>query len=425
MDLKSFFEHEVKPALGCTEPGAVAYAASVAAKRLDGPPRHIHLRLSANVYKNGASVGIPGTDGLRGNLMAAALGAFGGDPDKGLQALENLTDSAVSTARAMVEAGQVTQEVQHEAPKVYAEVEMLRQGESATAIVAHQHDNLVEIRQNGQTVHFGEDCDGATGIPSYLRDLVRLSFEELWTAAGDIDGEIEKFLLTGVKMNMDVAKTGMEAPWGLAVGYARRKELAEQALELQLKAWTAAAADVRMAGGAMPVMSSAGSGNHGLTAIIPPAILAEKLGKSERELAEALALSHLVTGAVKAKIGRLTPICGCAVAAGAGAAAALARLMGGTPLQGESAVNFVISSVMGMICDGAKATCALKVSTAAGEAYSAAQLALDGRKIETQEGIIGPEFTTNTTAVGELCKIGFAAVDGTILRLINQYGLPC
>ncbi len=421
MDLHAFFNNEVKPALGCTEPGAVAFAASSGAKYLAGPPKHIHLRLSANIYKNGQSVGIPGTPGLKGNLLAAALGALGGDPEKGLLSLENIDDDCISTAAAMLNAGSLTQEVVHDTPNVYVEVEMLRQGESVTAVVAHSHDNLVEVIHNKRIVFQGQENEGGSGrLPSYLSELSRLNFADLWELAATINEEDEAFLLQGAEMNLHVATEGLERPWGLGSGYITAEQMNQDDLAWVIRAWSAAAADVRMDGGPWPVMSSAGSGNHGLTAIIPPALAARYWKCSDRELAEALALSHLVTGAVKAKTGRLTPVCGCSIAAGAGAAAALTRLAKGTAAQAEQASSYVLSSVLGMICDGAKSTCALKVGTAAGEAYMGMLLATNGSKFTSQQGIIGTSFKNNALAVGELSGVGFAAVDAVILRLLDS-----
>ncbi|QGY40438.1 serine dehydratase subunit alpha family protein [Pseudodesulfovibrio cashew] len=421
MDLHVFFANEVKPALGCTEPGAVALAASAGARHLAGPPKHIHLRLSANIYKNGQSVGIPGTPGLSGNLLAAALGALGGDPDKGLQSLEGIDESAINKATEMLDSGCLTQEVVNDVPNVYAEVEMLRQGESVTSVVAYAHDQIVEITHNRNTVFEGQEGDSGSGrLPSYLATLMRMEFSEMWELAGSIDDELETFLLQGAEMNLNVAKQGLERPWGLAAGYVAAANMREADLPAMIRAWSSAAADVRMDGGKWPVMSSAGSGNHGLTAIIPPALAAKTWNRSDRELAEALALSHLVTGAIKAKTGRLTPVCGCSIAAGAGAAAALTRLAKGSAEQAEQASAYVLSSVLGMICDGAKGTCALKVGTAASEAYLGMLLATKGKGLSSQQGIIGPRFTSNAKAVGELSGVGFAAVDAVIIRLMNQ-----
>lgn len=271
MDLHAFFNNEVKPALGCTEPGAVALAACAGAKYLAGPPRHIHLRLSANIYKNGQSVGIPGTPGLRGNLLAAALGALGGNPEKGLQSLENIDEECIAKATAMLEAGSLTQEVVNDTPSVYAEVELIRQGESVTSVVAHAHDQIVEITRNKTTVFEGQEGEsGSVRLPAYLAELMKLDFSQLWDLAGEISAEDEAFLLEGAEMNLRVARKGLDRPWGLGSGFITAEKAETNDLGLTIRAWAAAAADVRMDGGKWPVMSSAGSGNHGLTAIIPP-----------------------------------------------------------------------------------------------------------------------------------------------------------
>lgn len=443
MDIAAFFAAEVKPALGCTEPGAVALAAATAARHLPGPPERIHLRLSANIYKNGQSVGIPGAQGLRGNMLASALGALAGDADMGLQALASVTADDVAAARALTERGAVTQEIVQDVPTVYAEAELYRPGHLVVAVVAGRHDRVAEVRHNGQVVYRAEDALGGDSLPPYMADLQRAAFDDLWNWADGIDADLARDLLRGAEMNLAVAEQGLTSPWGLAVGHTLGQALrggdcpsncapdtsvpgscAHDAcgpdISARVKATTAAAADVRMAGANQPVMSSAGSGNHGLTAIIPPALAARAWGRSDAELARALALSHLVTGAVKARTGRLTPLCGCAVAAGAGAAAALVRLAGGTPAQAEQAVALVFSSVMGMICDGAKGGCALKVGTAAAEAWSAAQLALHGPGMTGAEGIVSPDFRASLRSLGEVSSLGFAAVDVAIIRLLER-----
>ncbi|WP_027367039.1 serine dehydratase subunit alpha family protein [Desulfocurvibacter africanus] len=422
MDLQAFFRNEVKPALGCTEPACVALAAAAAARQLGSSLERIHLRLSANIAKNGMHVGIPGAPGLRGNLLAAALGALAGEPDKGLLVLERVAPQDVAAAKALLEAGAVSLEIVHDVPAVYAEAELTgRDGRSASAVVAFAHDFLHEVRREGLVVsRAGEAQSGRSDLPSYIKDLSRLSFSQIWSLAESIDEGLQAFLLHGAAMNLKVAEEGLASPWGLGVGHGLRQCGPANDLLWDIKAWSAAAADVRMAGGSQAVMSSAGSGNHGLTAIIPPALYARASGCDDRALSEALALSHLVTGYIKARTGKLTPVCGCAVAAGSGAAAALTRLNGGTPRQAEAAIGNVLSAVLGMICDGAKASCALKVSTAAGEAFTAARLALHGAGISDRQGVIGLDFSDNARVVGELSSLGFGAVDGVILRLLDS-----
>lgn len=419
MDLRSFFEQEVKPALGCTEPGAVALAAATAARALPGEVKSIRLRLSANIFKNGIAVGIPGTRGLRGNLLAAALGALCGDPGKGLLVLENVPEAAVEKARRMVEKGLVTQEVVPDVPSVFVEALLSGEGHTAAAVISGRHDRVVEVRADGEVTRRLLEADtNLQGRPAYIEELSNQDMEGLWVLCGSIDGETERFLLDGVRMNREVADRGIESPWGLGVGYS----LAESGDDLlfRIKALAGAAADVRMDGGPWPVMSSAGSGNHGITAILPVAVVAEAWGKSSRELAEALALSHLVTGLIKAYTGRLTPTCGCVIAAGAGAAAGIVRLGGGTPLQAERAVASLVSSLLGVLCDGAKGSCALKVSAGAGEAYLSARLALEGRGVSGRQGVILPGLKETAHAVAEISRHGMAAVDATVLRLLEE-----
>lgn len=420
MDLESFLQGEVKPALGCTEPGAVALAVSTAAARLGGPPDSVHLRMSANIYKNGVGVGIPYTLGLRGNMMAAALGAVAGDPEKGLMCLTEITEDDVHRAGAMIEAGAVSWEIVDDVPSVYVEAELKRGTDKASAVVSDLHDTVVEIRVNGNTVLREDPSLGSLRGGSYVNDLLAMDFGGLWRLAGDFGPQVESELLEGPAMNMALAEAGLSADWGMRIGRTLLSGAPGGDLLWRAKAYSAAAADARMDGANLPAMSSAGSGNHGIVALIPPALAAADMGKSARELAEAVALSHLVTGYIKARTGRLTPICGCSVAAGAGAASALVRLSGGGPVKAEAAAANVLASLLGMICDGAKAGCALKVATAAGEAVTSAFLALHGAGIAERDGVLGLDISTNSRAVGEISKIGFGGVDHVLLGLMAR-----
>ena len=419
MDLRSFFEQEVKPALGCTEPGAVALAAATASRALEERAGSIRLRLSANVFKNGISVGIPGTRGLRGNLMAAALGALCGNPDKGLLVLEEIADSDVEQARTMVDDGSVTQEVVPDVPSVFVEALLAGAGHTASAVISGRHDRVVEVRRDGEVIRRLLEADtNLKGRPGYLEELLEQDMGGLWSLSGTIEEDTEKFLLDGVRMNWEVAGQGTATSGGRGGGHALAS--GGDSLLYRVKTVAAAAADVRMDGGPWPVMSSAGSGNHGITAILPVAEVAEAWGNSPRELAEALALSHLVTGFIKGHTGRLTPTCGCVIAAGAGAAAGIVRLGGGTPVQAERAVASLVSSLLGVLCDGAKGSCALKVSAGAGEAYLSAVMALKGNGVSDRQGVIVPALREAAKAVAEISRHGMAAVDAAVLRLLEE-----
>lgn len=421
MDLHQFFRDEVKPALGCTEPGAVAYAAAVAARHFDGTPETITLQLSLSMFKNGRDVGIPGTGGLRGNRLAGALGALGGDPDKGLMALESVAPEVLATAQALLDGGKVVEEVVTGVPGVYVAVTLRKGWHSTVVTVSGRHDRVAAIVRDDVVVFEAEEVRGEAqpGIPSYLEELRSMHFAQLWELAGSVDAELEAFLLQGADMNMAVARMGLESGWGLGVGHTLAAHAAKADLHARIRFMAGAAADVRMAGAPQPVMSSAGSGNHGITATIPVAVAAEGVGATPRVLAEALALSHLVTGYLKAYTGRLTPVCGCSVAAGAGAAAGIVRVLGGNAVQSERAVASLMASLMGMLCDGAKGSCGLKVATAAGEAYAAALLGMDQRGVQQQEGVVHTDIATTARALARLSGEGFAAADAVMVELLG------
>lgn len=422
MELHTFFDNEVKPAMGCTEPVAVALATARAKNVLGKNPDTIALRLSGNIYKNGRDVGIPGTNGLKGNLIAAALGALAGDAAKGLMVLEKVPAVAVTQAKAMVDKGNVRVEVAEKVPNVYVEATLTAGDDTVSVTIANRHDKVTLILKNGKEVFKAESetvAAGGNGKPDYLAELMTMDMPKLWELAGSIDKELEEFLLQGRDMNIAAALMGSKGEWGLSVGRAilEQGKVGGDVLS-KVKGYTGAAADVRMSGASMPIMSSAGSGNHGITAVVPLNVLAEDIKASPRQLAEALALSHLVTGFIKGYIGRLTPICGCAVAAGAGAAAGLTRLMGGSPEQAELAVASILASLMGMICDGAKGSCALKVSTAAGEAYLTAVMAMEKRGVQQREGIVSTDMKTTARALSTLSTEAFASLDKVMVDIL-------
>lgn len=422
MNISTFIREEVKPALGCTEPGAVALAASVAARELASDVERIHLKLSANIFKNGLSVGIPGLKGKRGNLLAAALGALGGNPGKGLMVLEGIGEETQQKALRMLQSGGVTQEVVQDVPSVYVEADVYGGGHSASCVVSGKHDRVVEVRKDGNITRRLLEVDSTSQTrPRHVDELMNMGMKELWELADQITQEDEEFLVSGAEMNLKVAEAGLKEPWGIGVGYTiNMQDFSREDILMGIKAVCGAAADVRMAGGSYPVMSSAGSGNHGITAILPPTIVAKRLKKDKRSLAEALALSHMVTSAIKAHTGRLTPICGCAVAAGSGAAAAIVRLCGGTYQQAQQAVGFLAASLLGMICDGAKEACALKVSTAAGEAYTSALLALKDRSFPVAQGLISEDFVETARSIGLLSREGMVTTDLVMLKRLSE-----
>lgn len=390
MDMKFFLAQEVKPALGCTEPGAVALAAAIAAGKHAYPIEKIDIRMSVNIFKNGRSVGLPGQEGLRGNVLAAAIGALGGDPDKGLMVLEGVPSEVVKKAEVLVKDNRVSQSIAENVPGMWVEVTVSGQGHTAQCTLAHKHDRVEKITVDGNSVFEAPAVAGGGGVDKVFDEIRAYDMDDLWTLALNIDDEEVKTLLEGAKMNIVVAEAGLAKDWGLGAGVERPD--ADKSLGARVRRAAAAASEVRMAGGNFPVMSSAGSGNHGITAIIPLVVAARELNINDNKLAQCLALSHLVCSFLKAHTGRLTPICGCAVAAGAGAAAGLVMMRGGSARQAEHAVGSFVASLVGMLCDGAKETCSLKVGTAAAEAWTSADLALHGGGVKIEQGLAAPSL---------------------------------
>ncbi len=416
MDLRQFFTNEVKPSLGCTEPGAIAYAAAKAASTFTGTLASITLRMSMSIYKNGRSVGIPGTDGLQGTSMAAALGAIAGDASKGLMALDSMDPEKLKRAVRFANEGRVHEDVVKGTPSVWVEVELAGDGHTSLCRVAHRHDYVEQLVVDGKVVH-DAPLEAQTAMSPWLKELMEQDMDSLWAWAKSIDADIEKLMLEGAAMNMHMAEAqGADAAHGIGIG----KVLAKYSAQLpeRIKQAAGSASDTRMCGGNLPVMSSAGSGNHGIVAVIPVTLTARELKATDRQLAEALALSHLVCGYIKAYTGRLTPICGCSVAAGAGAAAGMVMLHGGTSAQAERAAITLVGTLLGMICDGAKASCGLKVSSAAGEAWMAAMLALNDMGIQTTQGLISTNIRELGATVKDFNDKALHAADAVMVSLM-------
>ena len=408
MDIKTFLAQEVKPAFGCTEPGAVALAAALAGRAHNYSVERINVRMSVNVFKNGRSVGLPGLPDLRGNSLAAAIGVLGGDPANGLMVLQGVSPESVEKAKALVNAGKVSQDIAEDVPPMWVEVTVHGMGHSASCVLAHKHDRVESLTVDGVVVREAPPM-GSGNPDSLYEEMKTLDMCTLWSLAEHIDAEDVATLLEGARMNMAVADAGKDKDWGMGTGL--MDETAETTLSAAIRRAASGASEVRMNGGDFPVMSSAGSGNHGITAIIPVVVAAERMGTDDTTTAKALALSHLVCGYLKSHTGRLTPICGCAVAAGAGAAAGLVLLQGGDAQRAERAVVTFVASLLGMLCDGGKETCSLKVGAAAAEAWTAASLAMHGGGVRMEQGLAATNLRETGEILGALSQGMFKQLD--------------
>lgn len=412
--LIALIQDQIRPAVGCTEPGAAAYAAAVAAQTLGETPERLTVSVSRNILKNAMGVGIPGTD-MVGLPIAVALGALCGDAGAGLAVLHNITDEDVAQAQKLVDAQGVQVCLSDHPQKLYIDV-LAEAGEhSARTVIAGTHTNIIRIEKDGQCISTGDGAEesGAAGGGA------ELSLKEIDDFVRSVSSEKLNFLRECIDMNSAISQEGLEHPYGLGIGQSIYETLPENNSEENYAlAVTCAAADARMGGCTLPVMSSCGSGNQGLTATLPVIAVARKRGLSEEDTFRALAYSLLVTIHVKQHLGKLSALCACSVGASIGTACALTYLDGGTLQQIGHCVDNVVADVSGVICDGAKAGCALKIATGVSSAFRGAMLAMKNRNASALDGIVGRDPEASVDNLGNLCNTGMLDTDRVILDML-------
>ena len=427
--VKDILRLEVKPALGCTEPTAIALGAAAAVSLFPQKiiPDNIEIWLDPNVFKNGLAVSIPGTGGLSGLDLASALGVVAGDPLLKMEVLKPVRDIHVKKASMLVEAGKIKVNLLSDHHGLYVKTRIRYRNDTALSVIEELHDNIKLLTFNEKKIkdnpllstEKGKKSESASDLEKELKNI---SLEKVISLIDDFDIDDLEFIGKGVLMNMELARYGLKNRSGLKVGVTlqalAKKGLIAEDMIYNARVLTSAAADARMAGARLPAMSSAGSGNHGLTAILPIKAVADHIKADEKKMCRAIGLSHIVTACVKAHTGRLASICACSVAAGAGAAAGIAWLMGGTSDQIGGAIENIIEDLAGVICDGAKNSCALKLDTAAGTAVKAALFSLNGLKVKVTDGIVGESPEKTIRNIGILSSRGMAETDKIILKIM-------
>lgn len=423
-ELISMLKAEVKPAVGCTEPVALALACAKAKELLGEEVVKNTMLVSPNVYKNGMCVGIPGTNRL-GLKIAAAMGIIGGHSENGLSVLETLTEEEVLESEKYMDINPISISPADTKEKVYIEVSLEGKNHKSKVIIRTKHDNFVFL-QKDEEILLDERVEVEAKQDNTKKEnlLDTVTIKELVENVEKIDLKDIEFLLDGIKMNEEMANYGLSKKTGIGVGYGIKKSMEQGLLGDDVINYammiTAGASDARMAGVKMPVMSSNGSGNHGLTAILPIVAYNKKFPQTEEKLAKSLAISHLVTAYVKNFTGRLSAVCGCGVAASTGATAGIAWLMNGEIRQIEGAIENMIANLSGMICDGAKAGCALKLASAASAAVQSAIIANNECYVPPMNGIVGAKVEESIQNLGKVSDKGMYVTDEVIINVMDD-----
>lgn len=440
MNVLKFLENNVKPATGCTEPIAVGYAVSLAYHALfnDLPKdfgvecpepeyekiRTISVKTDRDVYKNALAITIPGTNGQKGMVIAAAMGLYC-HPSEELNLFAGVTQEVIQKSNQVLDGGKIIlEEVDDTAERSELDIQVTFEylidnvPKKAYTRLQYEHNNIRQIKVDGNLVYEGrggKTTKLSEELPNTLRGLIGI--------VRKLTDEEKNKVYEGIEMNKRIAEEGLKSDYGLRNGKQLQALVEQGALsnslitEVRIKA--AAAGDARMGGANMPVMSTAGSGNQGITALIPILVIGEWKGMGKNKMSEAAMLSHLVTKYVSNYSGYLSAICGCAIKAGMGATAGVTYLLGGDIKQINNAINIMAANVTGMICDGAKESCALKLSTAAGTATESAIMALNSMEVPSDNGIINKRAEITMVNIGKIAK-AMVPTDIEIVRIMQN-----
>ncbi|MFW5837100.1 MAG: L-serine ammonia-lyase, iron-sulfur-dependent, subunit alpha, partial [Desulfovibrionaceae bacterium] len=416
---RSLIHLETGPGLGCTEPAAIGLATAAAASLLPGGHvDSVHLSTDANIHKNAMGVVTPNSGGRASIPLAAAMGAVGGDPGQGLQVFAAVTQPKLAKARRLVEEGRVAVDIAKDVPGLYVKAVVKAGDAEAVAVIRGQHDNIACLSLNGRELNDHPllnpaHAAGAGELPGLEKWLEGLGTPDLLDLLEDMDHEDLDYIRQGLRLNQDLAEYGLRHGPGLGVGRSQLSLMRQGALCKDMPLWggihAAAGIDARMGGVALPAMTLAGSGNQGIAAGTPIAAAAEFATLEDETLVlKAVTLSYLITCLIKARVGRLSALCGSAVAAGAGAAAGVAYLLGGTADKVGGAVTNHIENTAALICDGAKTSCALKVGEAAASGVKSALLALSGCVVRPIDGVAGRTGEESMANLGKLSREGLS-----------------
>lgn len=413
-DCIEILETELVPALGCTEPIAIAFASAKAREVLGEFPEQIIVRCSGNIVKNVKGVVVPATGGLKGIEAAALIGAVGGDVSLGLEVLAGITKEQQVKTEGLLNAGICTAELLESTAKLHIIVEMKKGAHSSLVEILHTHTGIIRIEKNGEIIlkiaHEKEEME--TEI-----DMDFLNLEVIYEFAQSVRIEdVKPVLSRQIAYNTAIAEYGLKHSYGANIG-ATLIEMYGNDVRALAKAMPAAGSDARMGGCEMPVVINSGSGNQGMTVSLPVIVYARELKAPEEKLYRALCISNLTAVYQKKEIGRLSAYCG-AVSAGAGAGAGIAYLLGGGVGEIGAVISNTLANVAGIVCDGAKASCAAKIASSVEAALMAVNIAFGGKSFSPGEGIVKEDADDTVMGVATIAREGMRITDEIILDVM-------
>lgn len=425
MDKAAYANHvailneELVSALGCTEPIAVAYATALARAALGEIPGHLSVSCSGNIIKNVKSVTVPNSGGMRGIEAAATLGALGGDEARALEVLESITDKHREAARRLVDNAYCSVDLAEGVPNLYVRAVATAGAHVAVACIEERHTNVVELTRDGDDVTVGEvrASHAAMAQEAPGADRSAISLDSIWEFAHELDvADVAPLIERQLELNEAISREGIDNRWGARIG-ATLLATRPNDLSCRARALAAGGSDARMSGCAMPVVINSGSGNQGITCSMPVLVYARELGSTHDELIRAVVLSNLVSVHVKWFIGELSAFCG-AVSASCGAGAAICLLRGGSFGQYEATIVNTLANVGGIVCDGAKPSCAAKISAAVDAAILGCDMALADDNFLAGDGLVGRDAEETIRSMGYVGRVGMHPTDVEILNIM-------
>lgn len=408
-------QQEVVPALGCTEPVSLALAAAVARQYLGALPDRIEAKVSPNLMKNGMGVTVPGT-GTVGLTMAAAIGAIGGDPNGGLEVLKQITAEQVALAKQMINDHKIEVSISDTEHILYSEATLFNTDQQVKVRIAAHHTNVIYIEKNGELL-FSKPCVAESENAENV--FANLNAKDIYDFSLNVELEKIRFIQQAAILNSALSQEGLNQDYGLHIGRTLQKQIGKGLISDDLLnrivIETTAASDARMGGANLPAMSNSGSGNQGITAIMPVVVVARHVAAGEEQLIRALFLSHLMAIYIHSKLPKLSALCAVTTAA-MGSCAGVAWLLTGKFEAISMAISSMIGDISGIICDGAANSCAMKVSTSVSSSYKSILMALDDTQVTGNEGIVEHQIDRS---INNLCAIASRSMQYTDRQVIE------